>query len=144
MGLEPDLFDGYAWVGVVPFWMDQVRTRGFADHSFSIPGATSFPELNLRTYVRSRATGLRGVFFFSLDASSAFAVMGARLLFHLPYYPAVIKHTTTDAGIEYSSHRLLTRKPVKFEASYRGLGLPDRPRTAGPEVVEQIAPLPGA
>ena len=26
-GLEVDTFDGFAWVGVVPFWMDQVRTR---------------------------------------------------------------------------------------------------------------------
>ena len=142
LGLEPDLFDGYAWIGVVPFWMDQVRTRGFADHSFSIPGATSFPELNLRTYVRSRSTGLSGVFFFSLDAASALAVMGARRLFHLPYYPAVIRHTTTSSGIDYTSHRLLSRTPVNFEATYRGLGLPSRPRSEGPEVVQRIAPVP--
>jgi uncharacterized protein YqjF (DUF2071 family) len=142
LGLEPDLFDGYAWVGVVPFWMDQVRTRGFADHTFSIPGTASFPELNLRTYVRSRITGLRGVFFFSLDAASPIAVMGARLLFHLPYYPAVIRHRPIAAGIDYTSHRLLSRTPVKFEATYRGLGLPKRPHTSGPEIVQQIAPTP--
>ncbi len=27
-GLSIDVFDGSAWVGVVPFWMDQVRVRG--------------------------------------------------------------------------------------------------------------------
>ncbi|HEU4981783.1 MAG TPA: DUF2071 domain-containing protein, partial [Acidobacteriaceae bacterium] len=47
-GLCVDTFDGSAWVGVVPFWMDQIHTRGLP----AIPGANRFPELNLRTYVR--------------------------------------------------------------------------------------------
>ena len=138
LSLEPDLFDGTAWVGVVPFWMDQVRTRTFGEKAIGIPGTRSFPELNLRTYVRSRITGLPGVFFFSLDADSPLAVMGARMIFHLPYYPAIIHRTTTPAGISYSSHRLLTRTPVHFEATYRGLGL-SRPKPAtGPEVVTRL------
>ena len=42
-GLSIDVYDGSAWVGVVPFWMDQVRVRGLPP----VPGANRFPELNL-------------------------------------------------------------------------------------------------
>jgi uncharacterized protein YqjF (DUF2071 family) len=44
-GLAVDTFDGSAWVGIVPFWMDRVQIRGLP----LIPGANRFPELNLRT-----------------------------------------------------------------------------------------------
>jgi uncharacterized protein YqjF (DUF2071 family) len=121
-GLEPDRFDGWAWVGVVPFWMDGVKTRAVGDVAWGTPGATSFPELNVRTYVRSKATGLAGVFFFSLDAASPLAVVGARLFFSLPYFFAAMRRATTGQGIEYASRRLLTRTPARFEASYRGVG----------------------
>jgi len=122
-GLEVDSFDGYAWAGVVPFWMDQVRTRAVGERCTTVPGTASFCELNLRTYVRSRVTGLRGVFFFSLDAASALAVLGARTLFHLPYFFASMKRkSTSDGSIEYSSERLLSRSSVRFEANYRSLG----------------------
>ena len=122
-GLEVDSFDSYAWAGVVPFWMDQVRTRALGERCATVPGTSSFCELNLRTYVKSSITGLRGVFFFSLDAASALAVLGARTLFHLPYFLASMKRkTTSDGSIEYSSKRLLSRSTVRFEAKYRGLG----------------------
>jgi uncharacterized protein YqjF (DUF2071 family) len=122
-GLEVDCFDGFAWVGVVPFWMDQVRTRAVGERMVTIPTASAFSELNLRTYVRSRATGLAGVFFFSLDAASALAVLGARTLFHLPYYLATMsRRTGRDGVIAYESARRLTSKPVRFQARYRGLG----------------------
>ena len=85
--LEVDSFDGYAWAGVVPFVMDQVRSRFVGSRAITFPGTESFEELNLRTYVRSRKTGLRGVFFFALDCSSPLSVLGARTLFHLPYFP---------------------------------------------------------
>jgi uncharacterized protein YqjF (DUF2071 family) len=117
-GLEVDTFDGAAWIGVIPFWMDGVVTRSFGDHVFSVPTTTTFPELNLRTYVRSRASGLSGVFFFSLDCASPLAVFGARTLFHLPYFPAAMQRTKTGNQTEYKSRRLLTRQPVRYEATY--------------------------
>jgi hypothetical protein len=133
VGLEVDTFDGYAWVGVVPFWMDQVRTRVAGERCVTIPGTETFCELNLRTYVRSRTTGLRGVHFFSLDAASALAVIGARTLFHLPYFLAsMYRKIESDGTVEYSSNRLLTGRSVRFEARYRGLGEvagPSRGRT---------------
>ncbi len=132
--LEVDTFDGSAWVSVVPFWMDNIRTRipGQATNKFSlaIPFVDSFPELNLRTYVRSRKTGRPGVFFFSLDAGSPLAVLGARTLFHLPYYRASMAQSTNpaDGSVEYSSRRTLPHRKVRFEASYKSLG---RAVTAG-------------
>jgi uncharacterized protein YqjF (DUF2071 family) len=122
-GLTVDTFDGYAWVGVVPFWMDQVRTRTSGDRRIAVPSAHSFAELNLRTYVRSAVTGLSGVFFFSLDASSLLAVIGARTIFQLPYFFASMEQRVqADGTIDYSSRRLLTTRSVRFQAQYRGLG----------------------
>jgi uncharacterized protein YqjF (DUF2071 family) len=62
--LELDTFDGDAWLGVVPFLMDDVQLRWLPP----LPGAGRFPELNVRTYVRSGDRA--GVWFFSLDAAS--------------------------------------------------------------------------
>ena len=118
-GLQVDTFDGWAWVGVVPFCMDRVRLRGLP----AIPGASRFPELNLRTYVRSQSTHVPGVYFFSLDAANPAAVAVARLRFHLPYYWARMStEEKPDGLIHYSSSRLLTRQLIRFKAQYRGLG----------------------
>jgi uncharacterized protein YqjF (DUF2071 family) len=120
-GLVLDTFDGSAWVGVVPFWMDRIRLRGMP----LIPGANRFPELNLRTYVRERHSNLPGVFFFSLDAANPAAVLAARAFFKLPYYWAHMKIETKDGReFHYQSTRLLTVKDVRFRASYRSLCQP--------------------
>jgi uncharacterized protein YqjF (DUF2071 family) len=121
--LEVDAFDSYAWVGVVPFWMDRVRTRAIGETCLTVPGTATFSELNLRTYVRSRTTGLSGVYFFSLDAASALAVLGARTFFHLPYFLASMhRQTEPDGTIQYRSQRLFSNRSVRFQARYRGLG----------------------
>ncbi len=135
--LEVDTFEGSAWVSVVPFWMDRIRTRIPGRNtnrlSLAIPLVESFPELNLRTYVRSRKTGRAGVYFFSLDAGSALAVLGARTLFHLPYFLASMACRTSedDGAIVYSSRRQLARGSVNFEGSYKGLGGSAGPSKAG-------------
>jgi uncharacterized protein YqjF (DUF2071 family) len=124
-GLEADTFDGSAWVGVVPFWMDLVQTRSVAAHSFGVPSAQTFNELNLRTYVRSRRTGKAGVFFFALDCDSPLAVLGARTLFHLPYFPAWMGRSQPGGPgslTGYSSTRRFSRRPVRFGASYSPAG----------------------
>lgn len=130
--LAVDAFDGYAWVGVVPFWMDQVRTRTVGQSTIVVPGTGAFCELNLRTYVRSKISDLAGVFFFSLDAASALAVLGARVFFHLPYFWASMRRQIgADGTIAYDSTRLLTRGNVRFQARYRGLGEIAAPSTPG-------------
>jgi hypothetical protein len=132
-GLVPDTFDGSAWIGVVPFWMDRIRFSGLP----RIPGASSFPELNLRTYVREEHTNLAGVYFFSLDAANPIAVTVARTFFRLPYYWAhmAIK-PQQDGRFFYRSDRHLTRKPVRFRATYRGLGPTHRLAQSVPGTIE--------
>jgi len=121
-GLEIDTFQGSAWLGVVPFWMDGVENRVAGQQLFGVPTTRVFSELNLRTYVRSRTTGKAGVYFFSLDANSALAVIGARLLFHLPYYSAAISREEDAGAIVYRSRRLLTRDPAPLEMRYQRSG----------------------
>ncbi|SNS21639.1 hypothetical protein SAMN05421770_10123 [Granulicella rosea] len=122
-GLALDTFEGQAWVGVVPFWMDRVRNRLAGEATIGVPTMGSFNELNLRTYVRSPRSGKAGVYFFSLDASSALAVLGARTLFRLPYFLAAMRRSQgAGGGIDYASRRLPTRRLAEFEASYRPTG----------------------
>lgn len=131
-GLEIDVFDGTAWLGVVAFLMDEVRIRGVP----ALPGASSFPELNVRTYVR--AGGRSGVWFFSLDAASRLAVRGARLWFGLPYFKARmnvhrIGARDTDQGfrVRYESARTdRNAPPARFEATYGPTG-PGSQRASG-------------
>ena len=98
-GLQLDLYQGQAWIGVVPFRMSGVRPRYFP----RLPGLHAFPELNVRTYVVRN--GIPGVWFFSLDAANPVAVRAARRFFHLPYFDADMRATRTADGFDYSSHR---------------------------------------
>jgi uncharacterized protein YqjF (DUF2071 family) len=135
-GLEVDTFDGEAWIGVIPFWMDQVRTRIAGSRTIAVPTTTTFPELNLRTYVRSRVSGLAGVYFFSLDCASPLAVFGARTLFHLPYFPAKMSRTTQAGLTHYSSHRQFTRSPADYESTYYPLAT--RPESFGSDPLSRF------
>ncbi len=79
-GLQIEEYDGTAWLGVVPFSMEAVRPWW----SPAVPGISWFLETNVRTYVVDER-GIRGVWFFSLDANSRLAVTVARNVWHLPY-----------------------------------------------------------
>ncbi|MDR3618000.1 MAG: DUF2071 domain-containing protein [Paludisphaera borealis] len=82
-GLDLDLFEGAAYVGLVPFTMRGVRPIGLPP----VRGLSAFHETNVRTYVHLDGRD-PGVWFFSLDAANRIAVRVARRLFHLPYYDA--------------------------------------------------------
>jgi uncharacterized protein YqjF (DUF2071 family) len=122
--LTLDTFDGRAWLGVVPFYLDGLRLR----RAPAIPGLSAFPEVNVRTYVH--AGGRPGVFFLSLDAGNPFAAAGGRAL-SLPYYFAAASVTRRAASgtVRYASRRLLPASPreargerVEFRATYRPAG----------------------
>ena len=81
--LDLDLFEGTAYVGLVPFTMTGVRPVGLPP----IRGISNFHETNVRTYVHRDGRD-PGVWFFSLDAANRLAVYLARTFFHLPYYHA--------------------------------------------------------
>ena len=108
---ELDLFDGEAWLGVVPFYMTNVAFR----ETPSLPWISSFPELNVRTYVRM---GDRpGIYFLSLDAGRRLAVAAARTLFNLPYYAASMTVDCLPHGLRYRSVRRAST-PAEFSAEY--------------------------
>ena len=112
---ELDLFDGSAWVGIVPFHMTNVAPRAVP----SLPWVSEFPELNVRTYVR---VGTRpGIYFFSLDAGSTLAVHAARALLNLPYHAASMTVSQMPDGLEYRSSRNSERS-AEFSGRYRPLG----------------------
>jgi len=94
-----DLYDGGAWVGVVPFRMTNVVPRGVP----ALRAISEFLELNVRTYVRVGEKP--GVYFFSLDAGSSLAVRAARTLLNLPYYTAAMRVSPNDGTFEYHSRR---------------------------------------
>lgn len=118
-GLQVDTFQGSAWLGVVPFWMDRIKFRGMPP----IPGARSFPELSLRTYVRDHQTGTPGVCLLSLEANNLLAVAVGRTFYRLPYHWAEMRlEQRTEREFSFYSRRRFASQPVLFMARYRGLG----------------------
>jgi uncharacterized protein len=117
-----DLFDGTGWLGITPFEVTGLRLRGTPP----VPPLSSFPELNVRTYVT--LDGKPGIWFFSLDAASAMAVAAARATYLLPYFRARMR-IVRRAGetITYHSERVHPGRHgvARLHASYG---------PAGPEV----------
>lgn len=113
--LPLDVFDGRAWIGVIPFHMTNVGPRGGP----SLPGLSAFAELNVRTYVTLHDKP--GVYFFSLDAASTLAVIGARAMFRLPYYRAEMAVHTGTRHVTYRSVRR-SATPAQFAATYEPIG----------------------
>jgi len=108
--LELDTYNGRPWVSIAAFLL-KMRPRG-------LPGLGrlwSFPELNFRTYVVHE--GKPGIFFFSLDAASLTAVIGARMAYRLPYFHARMAIDRDDRVITYRSARI--RTSATFSASYQ-------------------------
>jgi uncharacterized protein YqjF (DUF2071 family) len=118
--LSLDTFDGHAWVSVAPFTMWGIRPSFLP----SLPMLSTSHELNVRTYVH--LDGVPGVWFFSLDASNALAVWGARLAYGLPYFRARMRLQEHPSGIHFTSIRTHTGAPAaRFEAGWvRGDLLP--------------------
>ena len=113
-GMKLQEYDSTAWVGLVAFRMAGVMRRPFPD----LPPFSSFPELNLRTYVI--VDGKPGVWFFSLDAASWPIVLGGRYLYGLPYFYAKMRHETDSDWFTFSSIRRIGG--VSFKARFRPYG----------------------
>jgi uncharacterized protein YqjF (DUF2071 family) len=80
--LPIETFEGRAWVTITPLFIRASRPRLVPP---IFPWA-SFPEVNLRTY--TTVDGKPGVYFLSLDCTSAVAVAAARAIYRLPYHLA--------------------------------------------------------
>jgi uncharacterized protein YqjF (DUF2071 family) len=120
-GLEIDTFDGWAWIGIVPFHMTGIRLRKMPELC-----SLAFPELNVRTYVRRRqrdGSEKSGVWFLSLDAASRFGVCVARNWYRLPYHLADIDFDSDNDGYRFRNRRRAS--PVNsgaLELRYRPIG----------------------
>jgi hypothetical protein len=124
-GLTLDLFEGRAFIGLVPFTMTGVRPVGLPP----VRALSNFHETNVRTYVHHDGRD-PGVWFFSLDAANAVAVVLARTFFHLPYYHARMRLERKGNGtVTYTSERLRTGP---------------RPATSAIAAVPQGVPSPAA
>ncbi len=113
--LALDLFDGRAWIAVVPFHMTNVTLRGVP----ALPWVSAFPELNVRTYVR--VDDKPGVYFFSLDARNPLAVWTARTLIGLPYFSAAMQVEVVETDVRYRSRRASHPHP-ELVGTYRPTG----------------------
>lgn len=124
-GLDLHCHEGQAWLGIVPF--EITRLCGAWEPVRRV--ALRFPELNVRTYVTCRGEK-PGVYFFSLDAASLLAVLGARLFYLLPYYPARMAIAPTSHGIYFCSRRMwpFSKRQVQFKGTYKPVGEVFEPR----------------
>src|SRR4051794_6952498 len=108
--LAVDTFDGSAWVGLTPFEVTSFRVAALVP----FPGGT-FPETNLRTYVRD-AAGRRGLWFFSLDVGNpANAALGRSMC--VPYEWSAMS-VTRSASVRYRSRRIVGR-PARHDIEVR-------------------------
>lgn len=122
--LEIDTFEGDAFIGLVPFTMRNVRPWWAPP----LPGSNDFHETNVRTYVHRDGRD-PGVWFFSLDAASIWAVLAARLLWRLPYHCARMSLEECDDHIRYDSTRTWPRPmPARCRVDIRPTGTPQQAR----------------
>jgi uncharacterized protein YqjF (DUF2071 family) len=103
--LSIDLYEGTAYVGLIPFAVERARPA-------LVPArlGLDFLETNVRTYVHVGGCD-PGVYFFTLDAASRLAVIGARLSLGLPYVRARMAMRRRDGVVEYGMQRLSRGRP---------------------------------
>ena len=109
-GVEVDSFDGSAWVGLIPFSMKNIGVPRLP----AVPYFGSFPEVNVRTYVRRN--GVPGVWFFSLDVNRFLPALVARVSYFLPYCWGKASNKRTDTTLETEVRR---RWPSRASTSIR-------------------------
>jgi uncharacterized protein YqjF (DUF2071 family) len=98
--LEVESIDGQAWVGLLPFRMQDVRIPGLP----AAPWVSQFPETNVRTYVRG-PDGQSAIWFFSLEAARLPAVLAARATYGLRYFWADMSVDQGGRRVRYQSRR---------------------------------------
>jgi uncharacterized protein YqjF (DUF2071 family) len=123
-GVQPDVRDGNAWLGVVAFRMTDTRAAGL----WPPRGLGSIPELNLRTYVT--VGGTPGVWFLTLDTSSPLFVSVGRALYGLSYRRAQMLVVRDGMRIHYTSRY----GHCSFVARYEPVG---RAAAAEPDSFEE-------
>jgi uncharacterized protein YqjF (DUF2071 family) len=109
-GAQIDALDGSPRVSLVAFGFRHTRVRGIA-----IPGHITFPEINLRFYVRMN--GERAVVFIREFVPRRAISIVARLAYNEPYRTIPMEHhITRTAGELRVRHRFGKRKRNVLEA----------------------------
>ena len=118
-GLTVDTFEGKAYLGIVPFFMCNIRPR-FCP---TVPGISNFLEMNVRTYAYDEQ-GVAGVWFYSLDANQWLAVQAARLFFKLPYFYAKMsaEKDQQSGAVRYTCWRRQSDPALGSDFEYRPAG----------------------
>ncbi|WP_175384401.1 YqjF family protein [Bacillus sp. FJAT-27225] len=112
--LELDTWEGQAWLTISPFQVKHQRFRILPE----IPLLNEYLELNVRTYVKHGGKG--GVYFFSLDANLAPAVLAANGLLALPYKNADMEFKQAEDAFIFTNKRLSAEDGFgEFKAIYK-------------------------
>lgn len=120
--LDIDLFEGTAWVGIIPFKVNHMRMRGLPE----MPFLHSYLELNVRTYVTYKGTP--GIYFFSLDADKLLAVLAAKIGSLLPYRLASMNMESKGDLVHFRSNvkHAVNQKEI-LDISYHSISEPFLP-----------------
>lgn len=121
-GLEVDLRDGAAWVGLTAFRVERSRPPLLPP----LPQLSSFPETNVRTYAIG-PTGRDGIWFLTLEVDSLLTTVAARLGYGVAYRWAAMRVERQGDDINYSSRGRVGRESVHHRITVR----PDGPFAAG-------------
>jgi uncharacterized protein len=94
-GLEPDVHEGLAWVGITPFRL----------HASVVPVSPGpkvvVGEANVRTYARRSNGGEDGIWFLSLHLDQGLVAAGLRIVSGLPYEHATVEVDDSDDTVSY-------------------------------------------
>jgi len=108
--LEPDTFEGEAWVSLVAFTVEKLHPR----HLFPFPPVSDFHEVNVRTYV-TKGT-IPGIYFLSIEASRWLSAKLTRALSWLPYEKTKMHRSAQGAQQVYTS--LNSKAGFRFASQY--------------------------
>jgi uncharacterized protein YqjF (DUF2071 family) len=120
-GTEPDLHDGQSYISIVGFCFEKVHLFGIP-----FPGHTSFPEINLRYYVRREVAGevRRGVVFArEIVPRRAVAILANRL-YNESYVTRRMRTSNQLAGQELAPGDTISyswktdRRPLRFSSTH--------------------------
>ena len=134
--LNIDTFEGNGYVSLVPFTLTGVRPV----LTPPLPWISNFHEVNVRTYVHNRGRD-PGIWFFSLDASSAIAVAAARAAYKLPYFQSQIDFLASSdpiPTIDFAAHRTDSRGPSPANARIQYRAMEGIVTRAAPGTIEHF------
>lgn len=107
-GLEPDTWDGSAWLGITPFRMSS-SVLPF------VPGPQlPVGETNVRTYVRDR-DGRDAIWFLTLDLANPVVAAALRAGVRLPYRWADVTVERDGPRARYRTRRRRPHRPGRLE-----------------------------